>query len=103
MYFAQEGEFYEAMTPANTVGINDNLPAGWSAPDMEDLGLIYAGLQKAGTADYGNVYYYSVSKTGGKNRFLRMSDGKEGADITVGRKVGVWKFDPSQPLAEVAQ
>ncbi|GHV37553.1 hypothetical protein AGMMS49546_05670 [Spirochaetia bacterium] len=102
VYYAQDGEFYEAMAPGNTVGFNDSLPAGWTTPDMEDLGLIYQGLQKSGAADYGAVYYISVSKSGGKNRFLKMSDGAEAVGLSTGRNVGVRKFDPSQPPAELS-
>jgi hypothetical protein len=102
VYYAQDGEYYEAIAPGNTVGMNESLPTGWSTPDMEDLGLIYQGLQKTGAADYGDVYYISVSKTAGKNRFLKMSDGTEAAGLTAGRIVGVRKFDPGQSPAVIA-
>jgi hypothetical protein len=102
VYYAEDGEYYEATAPGNTVGINDNLPAGWIIPDIDDLGIIYAGIQKAGAADYGNVYYTSVSKTGGKTRFLRMSAGAEATDVSGGRKLGVRSFDPSQSPTQIA-
>ncbi|GHU81228.1 hypothetical protein FACS189468_3350 [Spirochaetia bacterium] len=102
VYYVHFDEFYEALAPGHTIGLNENLPSGWVTPDMEDLGLIYEGLQKTGVADYGNVYYISVSKSGGKNRFLRMSDNKEAVGLSAGRRLGVRIFDPSQPPAELA-
>jgi hypothetical protein len=101
VYYAQDGEFYEAMVPGKTLGILDALPTGWIMPDMEDLGLIYNRIQKTGIANYGEVYYISMQKTDGKNRFLRISDNKEAVGLTAGRKVGVRAFDPSQPPAQI--
>jgi hypothetical protein len=104
VYFVDDKtkEYYEAILPGNTVSGNRDLPKGWINPDMEDLELIYNGLQKSGVADYGNAYYYSISKKAGKNRFLRMSDGKEATDISNGRKLGVRKFDPKASPSTVA-
>jgi len=93
-------EFYEAFPPQSAVGVNDSLPSGWVTPDMEDLTLIYAGLQIRGIADYGANYYMSVSKSEGKNYYLRMSDGDRVLGAPQGRKIGVRAFDASQAPAE---
>jgi hypothetical protein len=98
VYYAEGGEFYEVLPPAGVIGDWDTLPAGWVTPDMEDLALIRERIQRAGIADYGAWYYVSVTKSGGQNRYLRMSDGQTGAGEQ-GLKTGVRKFDPSQPPA----
>ena len=92
-------EFYEAFPPHSAVGVNDSLPSGWVTPDMEDLSLIYAGLQIRGIADYGANYYISVNKSEGKNYYLRMSDGDRVLGAPQGRKIGVRAFDASQAPA----
>jgi hypothetical protein len=99
VYYAQNGEFYEVLPPAGVVSDSDPLPKGWLTPDMEDLTLIREGVQKQKIADYGAWYYVSVTKSGGKPQYLRMSDGQKGTEVQ-GLKVGVRKFDPTQPPAE---
>ncbi|GAB6391882.1 MAG: hypothetical protein MdMp014T_1255 [Treponematales bacterium] len=61
IYYAEGGDYCEALPPEKAVGAGDPLPAGWVVPDMEDLALIYEAVQKSGAA-----WYISVNKSGGK-------------------------------------
>jgi hypothetical protein len=98
VYLVEGGDYYEALIPGDTLGADDALPSGWVAPDMEDLGLIYTALQRTGKADYGEWWYFSVSKTGGKNQYFRMSDGTDTTSPAgKARKIGVRMFKDNAP------
>jgi hypothetical protein len=99
IYYAEGGDYCEALPPEKAVGVGDPLPAGWVVPDMEDLALIYEAVQKSGAADYGTAWYISVNKSGGKNRYFRMSDGQETTGAAAGRKIGVRAFDAASVAA----
>jgi hypothetical protein len=104
VYLVEGSEYYEALKPGDTLGADEALPSGWVAPDMEDFGLIRTALQQSGAADYGEWWYFSVSKSAGKNRYFRISDGTDTVSPTgKTRKLGVRLFkDEAAASATVA-